>query len=107
MGVATLQTIGWAARPVILGCAGLLCLVCGAARADESAATKQPPCEIAVVNPVSNFAECVKPRGAHVDSPPKRATPTAEECRRHAQLDVEECRGYESPQQSPQQPPPR
>jgi hypothetical protein len=36
----------------------------------------QPPaaakCQEALVNPVSGFAECVKPRGAPVAPPPKR-----------------------------------
>jgi hypothetical protein len=36
----------------------------------------QPPaaakCQQALVNPVSGFAECVKPRGAPVAPPPKR-----------------------------------
>jgi hypothetical protein len=36
----------------------------------------QPPaavkCREAIVNPVSGFAECVKPRGAPVAPPPKR-----------------------------------
>jgi hypothetical protein len=30
------------------------------------------PCQEAVVNPVSGFAECVKPRGAPVAPPPRR-----------------------------------
>jgi hypothetical protein len=67
------------------------------ASGDEPAAASGPHCEVAVVNPVSNYAECVKPRGAHVDPPPKRAAPTEEECRRHPDLDVEECRQYVSP----------
>ena len=65
-----------------------------AAAGDDAGKVAAPRCEIAVVNPVSNFAECVKPRGVPVDPPPKRATPTQEECQRHPDLDVEECRQY-------------
>jgi hypothetical protein len=78
--------------------AGLLVMPAFAAAADDSADEGQGPrCEVAVVNPVSNYAECVKPRGAHVDPPPKRAAPTEEACRRHPELDVEECRQYLAP----------
>jgi hypothetical protein len=80
------------------GLAGLLLAATPAAAADGDAnQTQGPRCEVAVVNPVSNYAECVKPRGAHVDPPPKRAAPTEEECRRHPDPDVEECRRYASP----------
>jgi hypothetical protein len=48
-------------------------------------------CEIAVVNPVSGFAECVKPRGVPVEPPPAHPAPTPEECRRHADLDLPGC----------------
>jgi hypothetical protein len=72
--------------------AGLLLAAGLAAAADPADRTPGPRCEIAVVNPVSNYAECVKPRGAHVDPPPKRAIPTEEECHRHPDLDVEQCR---------------
>jgi hypothetical protein len=68
-----------------------------AASAGEPDAAPGTHCEVAVVNPVSNYAECVKPRGAHVDPPPKRAAPTEEECRRHPELDVKECRQYAGP----------
>jgi hypothetical protein len=70
---------------------------CLVASAGEPGAGPGTRCEGAVVNPVSNYAECVKPRGAHVDPPPKRAAPTEEECRRHPDLDVEECRQYAGP----------
>ena len=68
-----------------------------AAAADQADKMPGPRCEVAVVNPVSNYAECVKPRGAHVDPPPRRATPTEEECLRHLDLDVEQCRQYARP----------
>ncbi len=78
--------------------AGLLLVATLAAAADaDTDKTPGPRCEVAIVNPVSNFAECVKPRGAHVDPPPRRAAPTAEECRRHPDPDIEECRQYASP----------
>jgi hypothetical protein len=80
-----------------LGTAVVLFLGAAATAADEPPAAPSPRCEIAVVNPVSNFAECVKPRGAHVDPPPKRAMPSEEECRRHPDLDVDTCRQYAAP----------
>ena len=52
-----------------------------------------PRCEIAVVNPVSGFAECVKPRGVPVEPPPAHPAPTPEECRRHVDLDLKGCPG--------------
>jgi hypothetical protein len=74
-----------------------------AAAGDEANKSAGPRCELAVVNPVSNYAECVKPRGVHVDPPPKRTAPTEEECRRHPDPDVLECRQYPSaPAPSPQ-----
>jgi hypothetical protein len=74
-------------------------LLTAVAAAGEDGADKAPGvrCEVAVVNPVSNYAECVKPRGAPVDPPPKRNAPTEEECRRHLDLAVEECRQYTQP----------
>jgi hypothetical protein len=35
-------------------------------------ATSSAKCQEALVNPISGFAECVKPRGAAVAPPPKR-----------------------------------
>jgi hypothetical protein len=64
--------------------------------ASDENTTAAPPggqkCEVAVVNPVSGYAECVKPRGAPVDQPPSRPAPTPEGCQRHVDLDLEECR---------------
>jgi hypothetical protein len=67
--------------------------VASAAAGDDSAkaAPNTPRCEIAVVSPVTGFAECVKPRGAAVDPPPPRPPPTAEQCAQHADLDLNEC----------------
>lgn len=48
-------------------------------------------CKMAIVNPVSGNAECVEPRGAAVDAPPPRPTPTEKTCRRHGDLELEEC----------------
>lgn len=66
----------------------------GLACADETA-TKPPPksarCEVAIINPVSGFAECVKPRGAPVDPPPPRPAPT-QECAKHADLGLAACK---------------
>jgi hypothetical protein len=39
---------------------------------DGKTAKKTPHCEVAMVNPVSGHAECVKPLGAPVAPPPKR-----------------------------------
>lgn len=50
-----------------------------------------PRCQVAVVNPVSGFAECVKPRGVPVAAPPPHPAPRPEECRRHADLDLKSC----------------
>jgi hypothetical protein len=69
-------------------------LLWGLACADEPT-TKPPPnsarCEVAVVSPVSGFAECVKPRGAPVDLPPPRPPPTKADCAKHADLHLPEC----------------
>jgi hypothetical protein len=64
-----------------------------AAAADAPPPTRSlPTCEVAIVNPVSGFAECVKPRGAKVDPPPPRPMQTPEECREHPDLAAEGCR---------------
>jgi len=65
-----------------------------ASAAEESAPGTK--CEVAVVNPVSGYAECVKPRGAPVDQPPPRPAPTPGECLKHADLDVDACRQSQS-----------
>jgi hypothetical protein len=47
----------------------------GAARSSETSEVKSPAsavCEEAIVNPISGYAECVRPRGAPVDPPPPR-----------------------------------
>lgn len=80
----------------VVGTSGLLW---GLACADEPA-TKPPPgnvhCEVAVVNPVSGFAECVKPRGAPVNPPPPRPAPTQADCARHADLNLADCNQSEA-----------
>jgi hypothetical protein len=61
---------------------------------DEAAKATPPPaqhCELAVVSPVSGYAECVKPRGAVVEPPPPRPAPSAEACRRHPEVAAEAC----------------
>jgi len=83
----------WSATAALAG----LLLVADTAAGDEPPKPAGARCEVAVVNPVSNYAECVKPRGAHVDPPPRRAAPTEEECRRHPDLGAEECRQYVTP----------
>jgi hypothetical protein len=79
---------------------GLLGAV-GAFAGGQSAAQQPPPaekkCEVAVVNPVTGYAECVKPRGAPVDQPPPRPAPSPEECLKHPDLDVEACRQQAPP----------
>ena len=58
--------------------AGVLWLTMAAAQAPSAPTPPPAPavatakCQEAVVNPVSGFAECVKPRGAAVATPPKR-----------------------------------
>jgi hypothetical protein len=62
----------------MLGVFSLAAAAADAPSADTPAANTaaQPPaaakCQEALVNPVSGFAECVKPRGAPVAPPPKR-----------------------------------
>ena len=63
----------------------------------QGAPPAPPRCEEAVVNPVSGFAECVKPRGVPVDPPPPRSAPTPAQCARHADLDLEPCRSAQPP----------
>jgi hypothetical protein len=43
-----------------------------ASSSDISEADRAAPCEVAIVNPVSGHAECVRPLGAPVDPPPPR-----------------------------------
>ena len=78
---------------VVLGIAGA-----AASAAELSAPKPAPRCEVAVVNPVSGYAECVKPRGVPVDPPPKKSAPTPEECQQHQDLDAEACRPSAVPQ---------
>jgi len=40
-------------------------------------AASTPTCKVAIVNPVSGYAECVEPRGAAVDPPPRPQGPRA------------------------------
>jgi hypothetical protein len=85
------------------GTSGVLAL---AGVAGFGLAVAEPPaspairCEVAVVNPVSGYAECVKPRGVPVPQPPPRPTPTPEECLKHPDLQLNAC-----PQQVPAKPP--
>lgn len=81
-------------KPILAAaCLTGLCLVsAGAFAGDESTPAPAPKCEVAVVNPVSGYAECVKPRGASVDQPPPRPPPSPEECAKHPDLAVEACR---------------
>ena len=72
--------------------AALLTSCALAAGTEEPApAPAAPRCEVAVVSPVSGFAECVQPRGVPVAPPPKRLPPSAAECERHADLELEGC----------------
>jgi hypothetical protein len=43
-----------------------------ASSSDVPEADRTAPCEVAIVNPVSGHAECVRPLGAPVDPPPPR-----------------------------------
>lgn len=71
------------------------CATAGEEQTPTAPAVSSPPprCEIAVVNPVTNYAECVKPRGAPVPPPPPRPPPSASECAQHPDLAVPECQG--------------
>lgn len=79
--------------------AGVMLALCGPVTAGNPPPARQ--CRVAVVSPVSGFAECVDPRGAPVAQPPSRPPPTQEQCARHPELDVHAC-----PQQAhtPKQP---
>jgi hypothetical protein len=78
---------------------GLALLPCCFAADDEQKPTAPPSsapaprCEVAVVNPVTNYAECVKPRGVPVPPPPPRPPPSAADCAQHPDLAVPECQG--------------
>lgn len=84
---------------IIAACA--LCVIAGPATAGDESAQQSTPagtkCEVAVVNPVSGYAECVQPRGVPVEQPPPRSPPTPDECLKHADLDLEPCRQTHSP----------
>lgn len=76
----------------------VLCALCGQSVFAGTDATPAPPqCRVAVVNPVSGYAECVEPRGAPVDQPPPRPPPTPEQCAQHPELDLEACRKTQPP----------
>jgi hypothetical protein len=87
-------------RSLAAACVALaVCTLCTTSEAappgDQNTAAAPPSsqkCKEAVVNPVSGYAECVNPRGAPVDPPPPRPPPTPDECRKHADLDLEACR---------------
>lgn len=84
----------------VAGLAGALGVCSGTLNAAEQGAPQPAPvrCEIAVVSPVSGFAECVKPRGAPVEQPPTRPALTPEQCRKHGDLEVGECADAAPPQ---------
>ncbi len=79
-------------------------VITGAAAAQTPAAPAQaaPRCEVAVVNPVSGFAECVKPRGVPVAAPPPHPAPTPQQCAAHPDLDLPDCGAVAA-----EKPPPR
>jgi len=57
-----------------LACCALTAAVLSA-QSGSAAPSDSPdaaPCKLAIVNPVSGYAECVQPRGAPVDPPPPR-----------------------------------
>ncbi|HUI62914.1 MAG TPA: hypothetical protein VLX90_21980 [Steroidobacteraceae bacterium] len=79
--------------PHLMACAlftGVVFALVAPVAADDPPASQ--PCHVAVVSPVSGFAECVDPRGAPVAQPPPRPPPTKEQCARHPELEVEACR---------------
>jgi hypothetical protein len=73
---------------VLYGCAGPTQRRPG----EDQQASAAVRCKVAMVSPVSGNAECVEPRGAPVDPPPPRPPPAKEDCLRHSDLDVSECR---------------
>ncbi len=73
----------------------------GMIRAAGSSAAQEPGsashCEVAMVNPVTGNAECVKPPGAKVDPPPPWPAPSDELCERHADLNIPQCQQAKPP----------
>jgi hypothetical protein len=63
-------------RTAILACAASAAMLSAhsgiASSSDVPEADRTAPCEVAIVNPVSGHAECVRPLGAPVDPPPPR-----------------------------------
>lgn len=92
----------WSALSATFALSAIAACAASSAGDENAQGTKpaSPKCELAVVNPVSGYAECVKPRGAPVDQPPQRPPPTPEECLKHPDLDLESCR---QSQPAPQQ----
>jgi hypothetical protein len=83
------------ATDALLFLAGLACCSGAAIVPPEAGSPPAAPavrCEVAVVNPVSGFAECVKPRGAPVEAPPPRPAPTPQQWISHPELDLAACR---------------
>ena len=94
------MTVAASHRTIVATCALCAAVLMPAYGGDESVQGNTPvgtKCEVAVVNPVSGYAECVKPRGAPVEPPPPRPPPTSDECRKHPDLDLESCRRTEPP----------
>jgi hypothetical protein len=58
--------VGWASAVMLSAPSGI------ASSSDIPDADHSAPCEVAIVNPVSGHAECVRPLGAPVDPPPPR-----------------------------------
>jgi hypothetical protein len=94
LSMRTLLARAAAAVGVILltgAASGLSQRACAQEQAAKAPAPPAQHCEVAVVSPVSGYAECVKPRGAPVEPPPPRPAPSADECRRHPEVAAEAC----------------
>jgi hypothetical protein len=64
--VRTAILVCWASAAMLSAHSGI------ASSSDIPEADRAAPCEVAIVNPVSGHAECVRPLGAPVDPPPPR-----------------------------------
>jgi hypothetical protein len=83
---------------LLMGAAcGLSQRACAQDEAAKAPAAPVQHCEVAVVSPVTGYAECVEPRGAPVEQPPPRPAPSADECRRHPEVAAEVCPENEPP----------
>ena len=71
------ETVSKVARSVLVGAMLLGRVAVGhpSDTPDDKVPAATAACKVAIVNPISGFAECVRPPGAPVDPPPPRPQP--------------------------------